>query len=891
MSKEFENDFLDIDELVNSLIQERETDEETLPDVGLAEDLVAQLTNVSVELIEESQDIPLLLEESPVMPVVEPDTDVEPMLLYDEEVSSFTEEEAKEELEPMPTTIVDELPDYDDLLPLRQEKKKKKLFGREKRKSIEQEPDVESWADWGLTPIGQRKEKSAEETFPEIPEEVEMTAEQIGGEGQEDIIVGMDEFPAVQAVAETITMPVVLPSGEAVPRGESHTRVIPVIQEDNEATAVEEPIVDEVIESDQLPDQLSLEEMVRIEDMEQTEEAVTEENVMDPEERLRMTRQEKIREFTFSGDEEEANDPEEEAEEEEEEEPEITDFNNYEDAKSVAHELQYRCRTGLLTFICSAILEMILLVLTMMTVLVNGESPITSMGYLVVHAFALSLMMGLNYSVLGRGLSGLFMLKANNDTPPAVASSVALFGVLVHFINTEAPLPYWAPLAGLLLLLCSGAHYARAVCVRRNFAFISYPGDKYSAALIEEENALREIGRRAVGEADETASVAYFRRTSFLSDYLTNSYDEDKGDDWSRWLTPIALCLSLVLSVASCASEHVNGFWEWLVVFTGMICVSMQATQLAVQLPLNQCCRTMLSRGGFLIGWKAVRQFGAPDALAVDVADLYPDESMLLHGIKTFSGTHIDEAILSAASLVVRSGGPLSMIFRRIIENKEELLHEVDSLVYEQGMGLSGWVDGRRVLVGNRRLLENHGVDVPSSDYEARYAKNGRCLVYLSMAGQLSAMFVVSYLSDPEIQAALQDLCRAHVTLLVRSCDPNITAADLCAGFELDEYYVDVLPAAAGRMYMQLVEGESESVPAAMASNGHILGTAWVLSVCRSLQVKSLIALIIQALTAAIGILLCLVTALQGTLSLFQPLVLLLVSILLTWIVPVFKKV
>ena len=107
----------------------------------------------------------------------------------------------------------------------------------------------------------------------------------------------------------------------------------------------------------------------------------------------------------------------------------------------------------------------------------------------------------------------------------------------------------------------------------------------------------------------------------------------------------------------------------------------------------------------------------------------------------------------------------------------------------------------------------------------------------------------------------------------------------------MDEYYVDVLPAAAGRMYMQLVEDESESVPAAMASNGHILGTAWVLSVCRSLQVKSLIALIIQALTAAIGILLCLVTALQGTLSLFQPLVLLLVSILLTWIVPVFKKV
>jgi hypothetical protein len=278
------------------------------------------------------------------------------------------------------------------------------------------------------------------------------------------------------------------------------------------------------------------------------------------------------------------------------------------------------------------------------------------------------------------------------------------------------------------------------------------------------------------------------------------------------------------------------------------------------------------------------------DALVVDIADLYPDESMLLHGIKTFSGTHIDDAILSAASLVVRAGGPLSMIFRRIIENKEELLHDVDSLVYEQGMGLSGWVDGRRVFVGNRRLLQNHGVDVPSSDYEARYAKDGRRLVYLSIAGQLSAMFVVSYLPDPEIQDALQDLCRSHVTLLVRSCDPNMTTNDLCTDFDLDEYYVDVLPAAAGRAYMQLAERASDRMPAVMASNGHILGTAWALSVCRSLSLKSLIALSVQALSAAIGLLLCLVWALQGTLSMFQPLLFVLATFLLTLIAPLFKR-
>ena len=287
-----------------------------------------------------------------------------------------------------------------------------------------------------------------------------------------------------------------------------------------------------------------------------------------------------------------------------------------------------------------------------------------------------------------------------------------------------------------------------------------------------------------------------------------------------------------------------------------------------------------------------MRQFGNPDALVVDVADLFPDESMLLHGIKTFGGAHIDDAILDAASLAVRAEGPLSMIFRRIIENKEELLREVDNLVYEQGMGLSGWVDDRRVLVGNRLLLQHHGVDVPSLDYEARYAKDGRRLVYLSTAGELSAMFVVTYAADDTIKSVLQDLCRAKVTLLVRSCDPNITAEDLCRDFELDDYYVDILPTAAGRLYMQLVTDEAESAPAVMASNGHILGTALALSVCRSLKIKSWIALLAQTIFALLGLGLCVAWILQGSFTFFLTVLgYILCASVTSWILPLFRRI
>ncbi len=861
---------INVDELVNQLMKGREA--------------VSHTAKPAVPAPEPEEDVRVYTPEK-AAPVEEaPEEDVK---IYDPSAKEAQPDpepvpEPEEQAEPIPEPDSTPEPEPDGEQTKETPKKKRGIFGVFGRKKQETEADEESWNDWGLKPIGHYNSNAPEPETAEAPEQAHPSE------------LGVDEFPEVKAVADTITMQIVLPSGEVIPRKEKaekldQTRVVPDLSEvtdkpDAEAKPVDEPETEIKSVAEQLPDQLSLEEMVRVEDIEPTEDMPSLEDQADPEERLQRAREEKVREFTLNGDEEEENEPEEESQEEEEE-PVIEDYSGYEDTKAVASELLYRQRTALVTLVLTGVLEVAMLLLTMLTL---GGSPMTGVGYLSAQLFMLVLMIGLNYSAVGRGWAGLFTLKANSDSAPALASAVALAEVLLHIVPSTAELPYGAPLAGVLMVLCAAGHYAQAVGVRRNFAFVSYPGEKYAATLIEEENAAQEIGRRAAGTGE--ATVGYFHRTGFLTDYLSNAYDPHRGDEWSRFVTPIAFVLSILLSLVALLGEGTEGFWGWLTVFVTMVCVSMQVTQIAVQFPLNQCARVMLSRGGFLVGWKAVRQFGNLDALVVDIADLYPDESMLLHGIKTFSGTHIDEAILTAASLTVRAGGPLSMIFRRIIENKEELLSEVDTLVYEQGMGLSGWVDGRRVLVGNRRLLQNHAVDVPSSDYEARYAKNGRRLVYLSMGGQLSAMFVVSYLPDPEIQEALQDLGRSQVTLLVRSCDPNIGTQDLCESFELEEYYVDVLPAAAGRAYVQLAERTSDSMPAVMASNGHILGTAWALSVCRSLRTKSHLALVVQTLFAAVGLVSCLMWALQSTLSLLQPLALVLAGILLTVIVPLFKR-
>ncbi len=886
---------IDLDDLVNTLMRERtEGTAGADPDAhrsGLSPaDVFAAILAGSPEPDEEDEEDEIVDEGNQSLLL-----SLEPELEEQETPTPVTTQEHEAEPIEEPVEVATPVPPEK----VKKKKEKKRLFARRNR-----EPEIapeEDWADWGLKPIGHYKVSEDEEAKEPVevvagapdsantqPEEIVPEEETVVSQSLEEQEVDyhhqaapeVDEFPTVQPVDETITMTLQIP----VPA--DATRVVDVsavlTPKEAEPPVQPEPVAEE---NDQLPDQLSMEEMVRVEEMEEQPEGLDE----DPGQRLQRTRLEKIREFTINGEEEEENEPEEEAAlEEPEEEPEIEDFTSYEDTKAVQHELRYRCRTAALSMLFTGLLEAVLLLLTVITAVV-GDSPITGMGYLTVQLFGLGLMLVLNYSTVSQGLSGLFRLSANGDSGSALAVVVTLVSIVPYFTDSNQTLPVWAPVAGLLMLFSAIAQYLQARRVMRNFAFVSYPGAKYAASLVEDEKVLHEIGRRAAMEGD--ASIGYFRRTAFLSDYLANAYELDRSSDWARWMTPMALGLSVVLSVVLTATGYLENFWSWLQTFVGLICLSMPALSLAVQLPLTACSRRMMARGGFLVGWKAVRRFGHPDGLAVDVADLYPDESMLLHGIKTFSGTHIDDAILDAASLSVRAGGPLSLIFRRIIENKESLLHEVDSLVYEQGMGVSGWVDGRRVLVGNRRLLENHGVDVPSADYEARYAKDGRRLVYLSTAGELSAMFVVSYLPDEAIKSALQRLCHSRVMLLIRSCDQNITAESLCADFDLPEYYVDVLPAVAGRLYVELTDGENESASAELASNGHILGTAQAISACRNLYIKSTIALLAHTLLAALGMVLCVAWAIEGSVLLFLGTFgFTLGSALLAWLLPQFKR-
>lgn len=612
-------------------------------------------------------------------------------------------------------------------------------------------------------------------------------------------------------------------------------------------------------EKSELPDTQELDGQLTFEGLE-PEASVDEQEV---EAQLQDARREKVRNFRLIQNEQAgvrvANAEVDEDGTEEAEETTLQDYNSYEETAAVRAELKYRRRSGWLALWFSALIEFVLLCL-MLTARFSSSLPMEPILYLTLNLSLLVVLALTAHRVVTDGFSGLFHLHATADSMTAMAAFAATVHTVLQYLDltgvANGGVMLYNAVAGLGLVLSLCGRQARICRICQSFRLVSYRGDKYAALGVEETRQKELLGRflNTIG----TPEIVYLKKSGFLTDFMANSYDDEGHEHLFRWFVPVLLALVTLASVgyALLGGETAN-WWNAVGVFTALLAIGSPAFAVAgANLPLCRSGKKLLARGATLVGWRAVERFGDVNALAVDASDVFPGETMRLHGIKTFAGARIDEAILDAAAVSIAAGGPLAAVFRRVIENRMDMLQDVDTLLYEQEMGLSGWVGGRRVLVGNRRLLENHGVDVPSHDYEARYKREDRQLVYLSTGGELCAMFVVSYTADPGIAAALRALTQSGVTLMVRTCDPNVTPALLCGTFDLEEDAACVLDAAAGRCYEALTNEAAEENEALLACNGRLEGIGAALAQCHRLGRRIRLTGLLQMIGAALGVLL-----------------------------------
>ena len=446
-----------------------------------------------------------------------------------------------------------------------------------------------------------------------------------------------------------------------------------------------------------------------------------------------------------------------------------------------------------------------------------GSASFLQLAPAVYYGLNAALLLGcilLNSRTVLGGSAKLFMLRADTTSICGFAALLSLLQCVVLLAGGAEAQPVSGFVCALALVACAFGDYLDAARTLKNFRSIAENPKKYASLVLADQDFTRMLTHDLhVGEAN----VLIKRRTGFTDNFLAHSASTNVRFDRVRRLQPAVALVCVLLGVfAALRGDVAEGIST--AAMAAAMCAPF-AAGLMSPLPIHKLQTRLTRMGAVLPGYSAAEELADANCVVLEGRELFPRDKVLLHGIKTFERERVDRAILYAASVLIHSCDTMSHMFMKVIQGKTDMLFEADSVVYEEGLGFSFWVEQNRILVGRRELLEAHEIEVPSRDYENRYTKTStRDAIYLAVAGKLYAMFVISYAPDEEMGGMLQELVKNNINIIVRTRDFIITPDKIARMYNIPRAMVTLVRDSG----MQELARKTEYTPHCASSLTHI---------------------------------------------------------------------
>lgn len=537
----------------------------------------------------------------------------------------------------------------------------------------------------------------------------------------------------------------------------------------------------------------------------------------------------------------------------------VEDYTGEEDEKSILYELNHNIRKLFMRSLLSGIIAAVVVILTIVTRIfpsaICSAVPFAPAAYAILLFVLMAASLVLNRVAMLSGLSPLVHIKGNSDTAVAVAGAAGMIQIIVSFFClgdlNGFHVNYYTVIPMLAFFANNVGKLYMVLRVKDNFKFVSSKGQKYASKIYNNESVAMQM---MSGTAADRPIIAYQHKTEFPSNFLKISYAPDPSEDLASKLAPITTIASIIIAVMYGVVKL--SFADALNAFALITAVSVPvATLLSVNAPVRKLCKTLLSYGSMLSGYPSVKQFCDSTAIMIDANELFPAESISLEGIKTFEDYSIDESLLCGIAILKEAQNPIANAFDSVVAETEETLPEVESVLYEDEIGLVGWIKSERILVGSRTLMEKYSVEVPNMEYEEKYTSQGRQVTYLSRAGRLVAMFVTRYTPDAQLKAEMQRAETNGISFLIRTTDYNVTNDLVAKLYDLFYRSIKVLPTGLGNVLKEAEDTVEETSRSYLITNGKAASLARAVTGCVKIKHNISLSIIIQLIAVIFGLL------------------------------------
>ena len=233
---------------------------------------------------------------------------------------------------------------------------------------------------------------------------------------------------------------------------------------------------------------------------------------------------------------------------------------------------------------------------------------------------------------------------------------------------------------------------------------------------------------------------------------------------------------------------------------------------------------------------EAIEVMRQVDTLIVDKTGTLTEGRPKLASIETAEGVDEDQLLGAVASLERASEHPLAESIVEGAKARDIELSEVSDFGSETGQGVYGDVGGKRIALGNRKLMDTLGIDVEAlMDAAESMRSKGQTAMFAAIDSQAAGLIGVADPIKESTPDAIRALHEEGLEIVMVTGDSETTAQAVARELGIDQVFADVAPKdkadkveelrEAGRTVAMAGDGINDAPALASADVGIAMGT------------------------------------------------------------------
>ncbi|MBM3619974.1 MAG: heavy metal translocating P-type ATPase [Alphaproteobacteria bacterium] len=287
---------------------------------------------------------------------------------------------------------------------------------------------------------------------------------------------------------------------------------------------------------------------------------------------------------------------------------------------------------------------------------------------------------------------------------------------------------------------------------------------------------------------------------------------------WSLWGPSPALPFAIVAAVS--------------VLIIACPCALGLATPMSIMVGIGRGA----SEGVLIRDAEALERLEKVDTLVIDKTGTLTEGRPTLLAVEPLDGVDEADALRLAASLERGSEHPIATAIVAAARARKLTLADAQDFDSPIGKGVSGAVDGKKLVLGNAVFLKERGIDTARGETRADALRaDGATVVMLAIDGRLAALIAVGDKVKATTPDALAALRAEGLRIVMLTGDVRRSAEAVAATLGIDAVEAEVLPQdkativqrlrAEGRVVAMAGDGVNDAPALAAADVGIAMGT------------------------------------------------------------------